>query len=121
MVRSAFQQVEDSIAASVAVVGIDQSCQLIVPPCHKNFFNMTGGRPPRAHEFPLKFDALLPSYAPREFRGKQPACFSSGIAQEIGQAYDLRNGAYWRTLSLESSGINDGGAVALVRPHQPRR
>ena len=39
------------------------SRELIAPACNKNFFYITGGRPPGAHEFPLEFDVLVPSYA----------------------------------------------------------
>jgi hypothetical protein len=39
------------------------SRELIAPACNKNFFNITGGRPPGAHEFPPEFDVLVLSYA----------------------------------------------------------
>jgi len=76
-----------------------------VPACNKKFFNVAGGQAQGAHEFPLEFDALVPSYARREFRDKLPECFSFGIAQEIERAYYPRDGTHCWPLSLKRSGI----------------
>jgi diguanylate cyclase (GGDEF)-like protein/PAS domain S-box-containing protein len=91
----------DSIAASVAVVATDQAGPLIARACNTKFFDMTGGRPVGVHEFPVEFDALVPSYARREFRESLRKCFSTGIAQEFEQAYDLKEGTHWWRLSLK--------------------
>ncbi len=107
------QEFVDSIAASVAVVAADQSRQLIVPACNRNFFEMTGGRPLGSHEFPIEFDALVPSYARREFRDKLHECFNSGIAQEFEQAYDLKDGTHWWRLSLKPFRHTEGGDAVL--------
>lgn len=109
------QEFVDSIAASVAVVATDQSGQLIVPACNKNFFEMTGGRPLVRHESPIEFDALVPSYARREFREALRECFRSNVAQEFEQAYDLREGTHWWRLSLKPFRHTEaGGAVSEI-------
>jgi diguanylate cyclase (GGDEF)-like protein/PAS domain S-box-containing protein len=108
------QEFVDSIAASVAVVGTDPAGRLIVPACNKNFFDMTGGRPFGARDFPLEFDALVPSYARHEFRDKLYDCFRSGIPQELEQAYDLKDGGtHWWRLSLKPFRHTEGGDAVL--------
>lgn len=110
---SRLQEFVDSIAASVAVVAMGPSGQLIVPACNKSFFAMTGGRTLGWHEFPLEFDALVPSYARREFRENLRECFKSGIAQEFEQAYDLKEGTHWWRLSLKPFRHSEGGDEVL--------
>jgi diguanylate cyclase (GGDEF)-like protein/PAS domain S-box-containing protein len=108
------QEFVDSIAASVAVVANDASGHLTVRACNKNFFDMTGGRPFGAHEFPLDFDALVPSYARHEFRDRLRDCFSSGTPQELEQAYDLKDsGTHWWRMSLKPFRLTEGGDGVL--------
>ncbi len=108
------QEFVNSIAASVAVVATDQSGHLIVQACNKNFLDMTGGPPLGPREYPLEFDALVPSYARREFRDKLHECFNSGIAQEFEQAYDLKDGGtHWWRLSLKPFRYTEGTNVVL--------
>ncbi len=103
----------NGIAASVAVVGHDEAGVLVVSACNGVFFEMTGGRPAGAHDFPVPFDTTVPSYARREFREKSQECFSTGIAQELEQAYDLRDGTHWWRLSLKPLRHKDGNAAVL--------
>jgi diguanylate cyclase (GGDEF)-like protein/PAS domain S-box-containing protein len=95
------QNFVDGIAASVAIVSRDGQGQLMVRACNDAFIQMTGGRRtgPRAH--PMPFDALIPNYARHELREKLIECFGSCTAQELEQAYDLRDGTYWWRLSLK--------------------
>jgi diguanylate cyclase (GGDEF)-like protein/PAS domain S-box-containing protein len=110
---SRLQEFVDGIAASVAVVGTGPSGQLIVPACNKKFFDMTGGQPCGGEEFPLEFDALVPSYARHEFRDRLRDCFGSGIPQELEQAYDLRDGTHWWRLSLKPFRHTEAGDAVL--------
>ena len=48
----------------------------------------------------MSFDATVPRYAWRELREKVNECFNSGAAQELEQAYDLKDGTHWWPLSL---------------------
>jgi diguanylate cyclase (GGDEF)-like protein/PAS domain S-box-containing protein len=108
------QEFVDSIAASVAVVGRDEKRALFVPACNQSFFDMTGGRPMGAYDFPLPFDTLIPSYARHEFREKLKDCFDSGIADEFEQAYDLKeDGTHWWRLSLKPFRHTEGGDAVL--------
>ncbi|HEY0309126.1 MAG TPA: diguanylate cyclase [Acidobacteriaceae bacterium] len=110
---SRIQEFVDGIAASVAVVGHDAKNVLIVSACNEGFFGMTGGRPVGVHSFPIPFDTTIPSYARREFREKIQECFNSGIAQELEQAYDLKDGTHWWRLSLKPLRLKDGDAAIL--------
>lgn len=107
------QEFVDEIAASVALVGHDEKGALVVIACNKGFLNMTGGRGANTGDFPIPFDSLLPSYARHEFRAKLQECFDSGIAQELEQAYDLRDGTHWWRLSLKPFRHNDESAKVL--------
>lgn len=98
---SRLQEFVNGIAASVAVVGFDDSGALDISACNEIFFEMAGGRPLGLHNFPLPFDSMLPSYARRELRERLQECFSSGTAQELEQAFDLRDGTHWWRLSLK--------------------
>ncbi len=102
------QELVDGIAASVAVVAHDESGLLTVIACNENYFEMTGGRPAGARAFPVPFDSTIPSYARREFREKIQECFSNGIAQELEQAYDLKDGSHWWRLSLKPLRLKEG-------------
>jgi diguanylate cyclase (GGDEF)-like protein/PAS domain S-box-containing protein len=108
---SRIQEFVGGIAASVAVVARDPAGALVVTSCNDTFFAMTGGRGPGVDGFPTPFDALLPSYARQEFRGKIRQCFDTGVAQELEQAYDLRDGTHWWRLSLEPLRHTDGGVT----------
>jgi diguanylate cyclase (GGDEF)-like protein len=110
---SRLQEFVDGIAASVAVVGHDESGQLIVPSCNQSFFNMTGGRRLGVHGFPVLFDALMPSYARHEFRDKLRQCFDTRAPQELEQAYDLKDGTRWWRLSLKPFRHTEGGDAVL--------
>lgn len=107
------QEFVDSIEASVAVVGPNETGALVVPACNQNFFNMTGGRRGGSHKFPVEFDVLIPSYARHEFREKLRECFTSGVAQELEQAYDLSDGTHWWRLSLKPFRHAEGGNGVL--------
>ncbi len=65
------------------------------------------------HSFPIPFDTTIPSYARREFREKIQECFNSGIAQELEQAYDLKDGTHWWRLSLKPLRLKDGDSAIL--------
>ena len=95
------QEFINEIAASAALVGHDAGGALIVTACNKGFLSMTGGRGANIGDFPIPLDLLLPSYARHEFRKKLQECFNSGVAQELEQAYDLRDGTHWWRLSLK--------------------
>lgn len=107
------QEFVDGIAASVAVVGHDEQGALVVSACNESFFDMTGGRGIGIDGFPMPFDAVLPSYARHDFRAKLQECFKSGTAQELEQAYDLRDGSHWWRLSLKPFRHTDEGASVL--------
>ncbi len=107
------QEFVDGIAASVAVVGHDEANVLIIAACNEGFFEMTGGRPAGIHSFPVPFDSVVPSYARREFREKIQECFSTGVAQEFEQAYDLKDGTHWWRLSLKPLCLKDGSSAIL--------
>lgn len=97
------QEFVDGIAASVAIIGREDSGELIVSACNEYFFEMTGGRRPGSctRHFPILLDTLIPSYARLDFRKKVQECFTTGVAQELEQAYDLREGTLWWRLSLK--------------------
>jgi len=107
------QEFIDGIAASVAIVGRDASGRLVVSACNEDFLRMTGGQPAIARRFPVEFDAMVPSYARRELREKINECFSSGIAQELEQAYDLRDGTHWWRLWLKPLRRKSSDAAVL--------
>jgi diguanylate cyclase (GGDEF)-like protein/PAS domain S-box-containing protein len=110
---SRIQQFVDGIAASVALVGHDESGGLIMCACNENFFDMAGGRAPSIEGLPTPFDPVMPSYARHDIREKLKECFNTGIAQELEQAYDLRDGTHFWRLSLEPFRHTDGGATVL--------
>jgi diguanylate cyclase (GGDEF)-like protein/PAS domain S-box-containing protein len=97
------QEFVDGIAASVAIVGHGETGELVVSACNQNFFDMTGGRRGGVgvRNFPVALDTLMPSYARHDLRRKLQECFTSGIAQELEQAYDLSDGTQWWRLSLK--------------------
>lgn len=107
------QEFVDGIAASVAVIGYDESGSLIVSACNEAFFEMVGGRSAGVRNFPVPLDSVLPSYARREFREKIYECFNMGTAQELEQAYDLRSGTHWWRLSLKPLRHKDGKAAIV--------
>jgi len=107
------QEFADSLAASVAVVGHDEGGALVVSACNESFFNMTGGRAVGIDSPPIPFDAVLPSYARHDVRKKLEECFGSGTAQELVQAYDLRDGTHWWRLSLTPLRHTDEGSTVL--------
>ena len=74
---------------------------------------MTGGRTAVARRFPVPFDATVPRYAWRELREKVNECFNSGVAQELEQAYDLRDGTHWWRLSLNPLRHKYGDAATV--------
>jgi diguanylate cyclase (GGDEF)-like protein/PAS domain S-box-containing protein len=107
------QQFVDEIAASVALIGHDGKGALIITACNRSFLNMTGGQSSNLGDFPVPFDALLPSYARHEFRAILEKCFTTGIAQELEQAYDLRDGTHWWRLSLKPFRRTDEGSQVV--------
>jgi diguanylate cyclase (GGDEF)-like protein/PAS domain S-box-containing protein len=107
------QEFVDLFVASVAVVGHDEEGSLVVSACNEGFFDMTGGRGIGVDRLPVPFDAVLPSYARNEVRKKLDECFTSGAAQELEQAYDLRDGTHWWRLLLTPIRHTDGGATVV--------
>ncbi|PXW23854.1 sensor domain-containing diguanylate cyclase [Paraburkholderia caballeronis] len=110
---SRVQEFVDGIGASVAVVGRNEAGQLVVPACNDGFFQMTGGRRPGVRAFPIPLDTLVPNYARHEFREKLLECFESGIAQELEQAYDLKDGTHWWRMSLKPFRHTDSGSTVV--------
>jgi diguanylate cyclase (GGDEF)-like protein/PAS domain S-box-containing protein len=110
------QEFVDGIAASVAIVGRGEKGELVVSACNENFFEMTGARRGGvvARGLPLPLDTLVPSYARHDLRGKLQECFSSGVAQELEQAFDLRGGTLWWRLSLKPFRHVAGGTSAVL-------
>jgi diguanylate cyclase (GGDEF)-like protein/PAS domain S-box-containing protein len=106
------QEFVDGIAASVAIVGRGEPGELVVSACNDSFMNMSGMRHETVRSFPVSLDALMPSYARRELRRKLQECFDTGVAQELEQAYDLREGTRWWRLSLQP--FRPSGASAPV-------
>ena len=94
------QEFIDEIATSVAIIERDWEGKIVVSACNEGFFQMTGGRTAVSRRLPVSFDATVPRYAWRELREKVNECFNSGVAQELEQAYDLRDGTHWWRLSL---------------------
>ncbi|WP_233887908.1 sensor domain-containing diguanylate cyclase [Paraburkholderia flagellata] len=103
----------DEIAASVAMIGRDERGQFVVSACNDHFMRMTGGRRSAIKSFPASFDALIPNYARTEFRQKLTDCFESGVARELEQAYDLRDGTHWWRLSLKPIRHAENGVSVL--------
>lgn len=91
----------DEIAASVAVIGRDGNGQLVVSACNDQFIQMTGGWRTGVKSMPVPLDTLIPNYARNEFRQILQECFDTGVARELEQAYDLRDGTHWWRLSLK--------------------
>ena len=107
------QEFVDLFVASVAVVGHDDEGALVISACNEGFFDMTGGRGVGVDRPPIPFDAVLPSYARNEVRKKLEECFASGAAQELEQAYDLRDGTHWWRLLLTPIRHTDGGTTVV--------
>jgi diguanylate cyclase (GGDEF)-like protein/PAS domain S-box-containing protein len=84
-----------------------------VSACNNHFFEMTGGRHNGPRSFPIPFDTLVPNYARNEFRQKLQECFESGVARELEQAYDLKDGTHWWRLSLKPFRHNNDGVEIL--------
>jgi diguanylate cyclase (GGDEF)-like protein/PAS domain S-box-containing protein len=97
------QEFVDGIGASVAIVGRGEAQELLVSACNAQFFEMTGARRGGlgARNFPITLDSLMPSYTRHEIRMKLQECFTSGVPQELEQAYDLWEGTRWWRLSLK--------------------
>ena len=103
----------DEIAASVAIIGRDEKGQLQVSACNEHFMQMTGGKRSAIKSFPASLDTLIPNYARIEFRQKLSECFESGVARELEQAYDLRDGTHWWRLSLKPLRHIEGASSVL--------
>lgn len=95
------QEFVDGIASSVAVVSRGDVDELVIVACNEHFFDMVGGRRTGTHSFPFPLDTIVPSYTRRELRAKIQECFESKVAQELEQAYDLKDGTHWWRLSLK--------------------
>ena len=98
---SKLQEFVDGIAASVAVVARDDMGALMVTACNDEFFDMSGGQPSGARQFPVPFDTVVPSYARRELRSNMIECLDSGEPQELEQAFDRKDGTHWWRLTLK--------------------
>jgi diguanylate cyclase (GGDEF)-like protein/PAS domain S-box-containing protein len=109
------QEFVDGIAASVAIVGHGDGGELVVSACNESFFDMTGGRRGGVgtRSFPIALDTLIPSYARHDLRKKLQECFTSGVAQELEQAYDLRDGTHWWRLSLKPFRHAGGDSIVV--------
>jgi PAS domain S-box-containing protein len=107
------QEFINEVATSVAIVERDWEGKIVVSACNEGFFQMTGGRTAVARRFPVPFDAMVPRYAWRELREKVNECFSSGSAQELEQAYDLKDGTHWWRLSLNPLRHKFGDAATV--------
>jgi diguanylate cyclase (GGDEF)-like protein/PAS domain S-box-containing protein len=107
------QDFVDGIAASVAIVERGEAHELVVSACNEMFFGMSGGRRGNIRGFPVAFDLVMPSYARHELRKKLQECFDTGIAQELEQAYDLKEGTRWWRLSLKPFRHAGGNAPVL--------
>ncbi len=110
---SRVQEFVNGITASVAVIGHNEAGELAVSACNEVFFDMVGGRRNAPRFFPMPLDTIVPSYARRELRDCLQQCFHSGTAQEIEQAYDLKDGTHWWRLSLKPLRHTDGGSAVL--------
>jgi PAS domain-containing protein len=95
------QEFVDGVAASVAIVERSESGELVVSACNDSFVTMSGARREHFRSFTVSLDALIPSYARHDLRKKLHECFETGVAQELEQAYDLRDGTRWWRLSLK--------------------
>ena len=95
------QEFVNSISSSVAVVGRGDHNDLVVTACNEIFFEMVGGKRAGLGHFPCPLDPLIPSYARRDLRAALLESFETGTAQEIEQAYDLKDGTHWWRLSLK--------------------
>ncbi len=100
----------DDIAICVAMIGLDESNNLVVTACNNQFFQLAGGAGADTQTFPIPFDALIADSALLEFREKLLACFASGRLQEPEQTHDFREGRQWWRLSLKPIRHASGGA-----------
>jgi len=107
------QDFVDSVAASVAIVGRSESGELVVTACNDTFMNMSGGARGNIRSLPVALDFFLPSYARHELHRKLRERFDTGVAQELEQAYDLREGTRWWRLSLKPF-RHSGGSDPIV-------
>jgi diguanylate cyclase (GGDEF)-like protein/PAS domain S-box-containing protein len=107
------QDFVDGIAASVAIVERKEAGELVVSACNDMFFGMSGGRRANIRGFPVPLDLVMPSYARHELRKKLQECFDTGLAQELEQAYDLKEGTRWWRLSLKPFRHAGGNAPVL--------
>ncbi|CAB3760881.1 sensor domain-containing diguanylate cyclase [Paraburkholderia humisilvae] len=98
---SRVQDLIRGIAASVAVISHDEANKLVIEACNEGFFRMIDVNHVCIDACPIPFEPLIPHYARTEFRQKLQECFESGVAQELEQAYDLRDGTHWWRLSLK--------------------
>ncbi|WP_408355739.1 PAS domain S-box protein [Paraburkholderia phytofirmans] len=100
----------DDIAICVAIIGLDESRNLIVTACNNPFFELTGGADIDRQTFPIPFDALVTESVPPGFREKLLACFASSGLQEPEQTHDFREGPHWWRLALKPIRHGSGGA-----------
>lgn len=94
-------QVMNDGAICVAVIGFDESRNLVVSACNNPFFQLMGGADADKQTFPIPFDTLISDSAPHQFREKLLACFASGDQQEPERTHDFREGRQWWRLSLK--------------------
>ncbi|MDR5646438.1 sensor domain-containing diguanylate cyclase [Burkholderia cenocepacia] len=100
----------DDIAICVAMIGLDESKNLIVTACNNQFFQLMGGATADTQAFPIPLDALMTDSAPPWFREKLCECFASGRPQDPEQRHDFREGRQWWRLSFKLIGHVSGGA-----------
>jgi len=103
-------QIIDDIAICVAIMGLDESGNLVVTACNDPFLHLTGATG-AADVFPIPFDAQREHPALRTLREKLLACFASSPMQEPEQTHDFRDGTQWWRLSFKPL-TRSGGAAA---------
>ena len=106
------QEFVDSDTIGVAIIGRDACGELVIIACNDQFFQLTSGARGDNQTFPISFDTLIPDHAQLELQEKLRACFRSGEAQDLEQAYEFRDSTQWWRLSLKPfRRTNDGATV----------
>lgn len=102
------QTLVNGLTSSAAIVKRDDNGRLFISCCNDLFFDMLGGRRAAFRDFPFPLESVIPSYTRRDFIDKVHACFDSGEALELEQAYDLKDSTYWWRLSLKPFHFSSG-------------
>lgn len=105
-------QVADSIAVCVALIGLDDDGTLCVVACNDQFLQLSGRAGVDARAFPIALEALIAESAPSGFGEKLRACMTLGGLQEPQRTYDFREDGRWWRFSFES--IGHAGARRII-------